>query len=525
MQVPARLHPEAVSRKAPASLVLVAGVVAVLVWSGLPLAGRQSDPGDAELEAASAGRTVRVGTGPDRRVVTVPLEQYVARVLAGEGEPRAAEAAHQALAIAIRTYAAANQGRHQRDGYDLCDTTHCQVMRTASAASRRAALATAGQTLLYQGRPAELFYSASCGGSTEAAATVWRGMPEYPYLRAVEDHVHADDAPWTLALTHQVLLSALTKVGFAGDGIRSLSVEQRSPSGRVTRLRVNGLRPPEISGEDLRAAIGPAVLRSTAFSVRKTEAGYEFTGHGYGHGVGMCVIGAGRLAARGQSAAQILELYYPGLQLLTYSGVATPPAETGKASPVPVASPTPVPDRPAAVASPVELRMAEDVAADRRALEVLTTSAYAALSSALGVAVAPVTITVHGTVDAFRKATGRPWWTDYRVSGTSVDLQTPALLAQRDGVEFAVRQAVAAVLVSGPLSGRPAWVRVGAARFYARVVGGTPPAASRDEKLVCPADDELLLAPSAAAQREAERRAEACFARARTRVPDWRSVR
>ncbi len=515
------------SRRTPTSLVVTAGVVALLAWCVLPLAGRQgADPADADLEAASAGRTVRVGTGPDRRVITVPLELYVARVLAGEGEPRAAEAAYQALAIAIRTYASANLNRHQRDGYDLCDTTHCQVMRTASPASRRAAFATVGQALMHQGRPAELFYSASCGGSTEAASTVWRGMPEYPYLRPVEDHMHEDDPPWTLALTNQALLTALGKVGLAGEGIRSLSVEQRTASGRVSRLRVNGLRPPDMSGEDFRAAIGPAVLRSTAFSVRKTDAGYEFTGRGYGHGVGMCVIGAGRLAARGQSAAQILELYYPGLQLQTFSGGPEVPLVALKGTPVPPpASVVTARDEIAVRDSPVEVRMADEVTGDRRALEQLAASAYAALSSSLGVAVAPLTITVHGTVDAFRRATGRPWWVDHRVTGTGVDLQPPALLAQRDGLEFAMRDAIAAVLVSGPLTGRPAWVRVGAARFYARLAAGAPPAGSRDDKLVCPADDELQLAVSAAAQRDAERRAEACFARARTRVPDWRSVR
>ena len=507
------------------SRVLLGGVVAALALLAIPVAGRQSaEPTDAELESASGGRTVRVGTGADRRVVTVPLELYVARVLAGEGEPKAAEAAHQALAIAIRTYAFANQNRHQRDGYDLCDTTHCQVMRTATAASRRAAMATAGQTLMYQGRPAELFYSASCGGRTEAAPTVWRGMPAYPYLRSVEDHVHADDTPWTLALSTTALREALTKVGLGGESLRSISVEDRTPSGRVTRLRVNGLRPPEMSGEEFRAAIGPAVLRSTAFSVRKTDTGYEFTGRGYGHGVGMCVIGAGRLAARGQSAAQILDLYYPGLQLLTASGVVASTPGRGAAAPV-APSPVATPLAAETGATPVTLRVTGEGSVDRPALEQLAASAYGALSTMLGVSIAPLTVTVHGTVEGFRAATGRPWWADSRVSGSNVDLQPPVLLAQRAGLDFALREAIAGVLVSPSLAGRPEWVRVGAARYYARLTAGGGAVSPRNEKLVCPADDELLLPPSAAAQREAERRAEACFARARARVNDWRAVR
>lgn len=512
-------------RSASPSRVMTGGVAAVLALLAMPLAGRQAgEVTDGELTSVSAGRSVRVGTGPDRRVVTVPLEVYVARVLAGEGEPKAAEAAHQALAIAIRTYASANQNRHQRDGYDLCDTTHCQVMRTATAASRRAAMATAGQTLFYQGRPAELFYSASCGGRTEAASTVWRGMPAYPYLRSVEDGVHEDDAPWTLALSTTALRAALSKVGLGGESLRSISVEDRTSSGRVTRLRINGLRPPEISGEDFRAAVGPTVLRSTAFSVRKTDAGYEFTGRGYGHGVGMCVIGAGRLAARGQSAAQILDLYYPGLQLLTASSSGAP-ASGRSATPARAADATPPPAAVPVASTPVVVRVAGEATVDRPALEQLAASAYGALSTMLGVSVAPLTLTVHPTVEAFRAATGRPWWADSRVSGSTIDLQSPVLLAQRAGLDFAVREAIAGVLVSGSLAGRPAWVRVGAARYHARLTAGGGVLPLRNEKLVCPADDDLLLPVSAAAQREAERRAEACFVRARAKVTDWRAVR
>src|SRR5436189_211006 len=76
------------------------------------------DPTDAALESASSGRTVGVqlGAGGNRRIVDLPIESYVARVLAGEGEPGAGEAAQQALAIAIRTFTIANAGRHRRDG-------------------------------------------------------------------------------------------------------------------------------------------------------------------------------------------------------------------------------------------------------------------------------------------------------------------------------------------------------------------------------------------------------------------------
>jgi stage II sporulation protein D len=83
------------------------------------------------------------------------METYVARVLAGEALRDSRPAALEALAITLRTFAEANRGRHRADGFDLCDQTHCQVVRTATAATERAAQATAGRLLLLRdGAPA-----------------------------------------------------------------------------------------------------------------------------------------------------------------------------------------------------------------------------------------------------------------------------------------------------------------------------------------------------------------------------------
>src|SRR6187455_2583645 len=105
-------------------IVFCACALLVLGTTGAPA---QRDAADADLVAASGGRTIRLGTLADGRVAAVPLESYVARVLAGEADPRMGDAAQQALAIAVRTYTMRNLGRHGRDGFDLCDSTHCQV--------------------------------------------------------------------------------------------------------------------------------------------------------------------------------------------------------------------------------------------------------------------------------------------------------------------------------------------------------------------------------------------------------------
>jgi len=481
----------------------------------------QTEIGEPDLAAASAGRAIRIGSTVDGRITVIPLEVYVSRVLAGEGEPRAAEGAQQALAIAIRTYTLKNVDRHGRDGFDLCDSTHCQVPRPSTPSSRRAAMATAGQVLTYGGEIAEVFYSASCGGRSERAGDVWPGA-DYPYLIVRKDDVCEDDPEWTADFTLRGVQAALARVGFEGERLENVRVDARTTSGRVARLHLSGLRPDVIGGNEFRLAVGAVNLRSTAFSVDRDGESLRFTGHGFGHGVGMCVIGAGRRAMRGESARAILAQYYPGLDLTLLSAVT--PSAVLTSSPPRAGVPAPA---AAAVVPPgttgiaVVVPRTSPVSASE--LERMAVRAHADLARTLGTSALPITIRLHDTLDAFRMATNRPWWVSEVADGTRIDLAPVAVLEQRGGLEASVRMAVAELLVAGALGGRPVWVRVGAARYFSEAGPSAPrPGAARTP---CPSDAELTLAVSAPAQREAEARAQACFAREIERVRDWRAVR
>ena len=497
-------------------LVTAVTLVIVVAAKGSDLVGMappQRDVTDADLESASGARVITVGALGERgRVATLPLELYVARVLAGEGEPRAAAAAYEALAVAVRTFALANAGRHARDGFDLCDTTHCQVPRPATSAARRAALATASQILTYHGRPAEVFYSASCGGHSESGSIVWPGM-DYPYLRAARDEVHDDDESWSIELTLGEIQRALRRAGFAGQRLRDVRVEARSESGRATRLRLPGMEPDEVSGERFRAAIGANGLRSTAFSIERRGASVRLTGRGYGHGVGLCVIGAGRRATRGADAKAILAQYYPGLELARLDEVAA--GRPAVAAAVPPDAPRPASGSVARV-PPLSAITAADV-------EHMAARAQQELSGILGASAAPLSVHVHESLESFRHATGQPWWVGAVSTASSIDLAPVAVLAQRDGLEAALRTAIADLIISEALAGRPEWVRVGAARYFGRGTRRAPLTPSA--RVRCPSDAELTLAISATAQREAEARAEACFAREYAETGDWREVR
>jgi SpoIID/LytB domain protein len=502
-------HPgNSVHRASVAPAMLIAALLAALQVSASAVAS-QSEITDEQLAAVSGGHTVAIGSLVGaRRVSRIPLEVYVARVLAGEGEPNAPEGARQALAVAIRTYTLVQMGRHRREGFDLCDTVHCQVVRTANEAWRRAALATAGRVLTVDGAPAEVFYSASCGGRSEGAAHVWPGAT-FPYMQVVrDDDVHEEDVPWTLDLTLGELRQALGRAGFGGGSLRSIEIDGYNASGRVERLRLPGLRPNEIGGPAFREALGTTKIRSTAFTLERRGNVVRFTGRGYGHGVGMCVIGAGRRARRGESLEAILAQYYPNLRLTDLAGVSLAAREV-------------VPPTEAASGSGIAVSVPRNSVVSTRELERLAVTARDSLARALGTQAGQVTVELHDSLDHFRLEVRRPWWVSAAVTGTTIDLAPAVLLAQREGVEATLRTAMAELLMSTALTARPAWVRVGGARYFAAAARpGAPPRAIR-----CPADAELTLAVSAVAQREAEARAVQCFARAMAREGDWRLVK
>ena len=99
----------------------------------------------------------------------MPMEEYIAGVLAGETGNFKSDEALKAMAVAARTYAMHFGSRHALEGFDFCDTTHCQDLRIAGidAHLRSIADATAGEVLWYDGEPAATYYHANCGGTTE----------------------------------------------------------------------------------------------------------------------------------------------------------------------------------------------------------------------------------------------------------------------------------------------------------------------------------------------------------------------
>jgi SpoIID/LytB domain protein len=494
----------------------------------------------ATVQSAPAADAVRVGVlrpGGGYTVTTLPMDAYVARVLAGEAVRGSEPAALEALAIAIRTFALANPGRHRADGFELCDQTHCQVTRPAVAATERAAQATTGRVLVRDGMPAQVFFSASCGGRTEIPSHVWPGADNPPHLPSRKDDACEGAPAWTAELHARELLRALRASGFRGDRLRGVRIASRNASGRVARLSLDGMRPPQISGQDLRVVVGRTLgwqhIKSTAFELRRQGDAYRFTGLGSGHGVGMCVIGSAKLAERGATAESILARYFPGLEISDRGLTGARGVRRGSDLPsTPLAPVRPLSASGApAVPSPVVVSLPDDDEGQRGAIERQALRARDDLAAALGVPPPPaVTLRFHPTTDVYERATGEPWFTSATIVRGEVHLLPLAVLRDRGVLDRTIRHALVHAMVDAVLASRPAWVREGAAIYFAGeppIPGETPqrPAFRPAPRAACPDDPELLRPVSVGALSNAYARARACFARQIQGGRAWRDVR
>lgn len=293
--------------------------------------------------AAAAPAEVRVRVAGT--VVRVALEAYVAATALSEITPVSESAdtvarIYDVQTIVARSYALAHLGRHRAEGFDLCDTTHCQLYEPARLASsrfadevRRATARTAGRVLTYGAGPAspanphspiDALFHADCGGHTTSPQQVW-GTAGLPYLRPESDEVPTvKHRAWSLTLTRFDLAKALdaeTRTA-VGDRVKSVVLEGTDSSGRVSRVTVSGTdRRVTLRSDDFRNVVnkrlGARAVMSTRFRMSRSPNGadYVLNGTGFGHGIGLCQVGALAHARRGENAADILAAYFPGARL------------------------------------------------------------------------------------------------------------------------------------------------------------------------------------------------------------------
>ena len=276
---------------------------------------------DLKVSGRRIGGRVRVMArkGQLLAVAAIPLETYVAAVVSRETPPKFFPEALKAMAVAVRTYSL-GMTRSPRDAaYDVAGSVEDQVfdgIDNVAPQFREAAEATRGEVGLFRGELARTVYHSTCGGRTESAANAWgKGTP---YLRD-QPCIDCSESPvyrWEYKMSAAEGRRVAQALGVRAGKDLWISVVAWTTTGRASRLRLSsGGVSREVSAAEFRKVAGYARVRSLKMEILPAEDGWIFKGQGYGHGVGMCQFGANGMAKAGLGYRQILERYYPGIEI------------------------------------------------------------------------------------------------------------------------------------------------------------------------------------------------------------------
>jgi stage II sporulation protein D len=446
----------------------------------------------------TAGFPLHVESGADGAVliVSMPLENYVQAVLAAEVGGAGPAESLRAMAVAARTYAMHFHGAHEKQGFDFCDTTHCQTMRWSGVSPRIVAAsdATRGEVLSFQGVPAATYYHQNCGGMVAAAQEVWANIHE-PYLPGHADRYCsvAGGLNWESTIAVADLDRALHEATITTPvGWELLDVLSRGPSGRARELELGGGTSPNVrvSASSFRFAVGRALgwnkIRSEMFEVRNRGDRITFSGRGSGHGVGLCQQGAEEMAREGKTYQEILSFYYPGTHLGPAASTTpvVPAAAKEYRAPTPAASP-PMAEAPAAAPAkhdqPVWQQRSDErfdlisTEPDRDAsllpvAERILRENEAATQWKLA---SRVRLQVFATMDSYRDTTGQPGWVAATTRGHTIRLQPAVELQRRSVLESTLRHELFHLLVEERTrNGTPLWFREGVVLYLAGLHDG-----------------------------------------------------
>lgn len=296
----------------------------------------------------------------------VPAETYLKSVVSSEMSPLAPLEYLKAHAIISRSWLLSQIRRRPSElsckreveshritdftqsavhrGFDVCNDDHCQRYHGLADINNEAVKAveqTRGLVLTdSEGEIADCRFSKCCGGHTEVFSHAWEDL-DYPYLTS-----HADpycnpaslsskekdslslclkefDAStpyweWETEVKSAIIADNLkNKYDIFIGNIKNISPLKRGASGRIALLKIDGEDGFVEIGKELaiRSVLSASHLYSSNFTVSKTAEGFRLHGRGWGHGVGLCQIGAAVMAIRGMSAREILEFYYPSTKL------------------------------------------------------------------------------------------------------------------------------------------------------------------------------------------------------------------
>ena len=277
-----------------------------------------------------------------RPVLELQVEEYLRGVVPleiGKLDASGLEAM-KAQAVAARTYTVRHAGQNAASGFDLHSDTRDQVyggVRAEDSLSSRAVSETAGLIVAWKGEPIEAYYHSTCAGRTADASQVWNAAP-VPYLASVPDA--SPEGPWCAASSYmrwertwtwdeldQLLAKALPAArpdpAVRLSRFERIQILDTLDDGRVKRMEIvgDGSKRVIVKGDRVRWFLAnpkqpSSILPSARFRLEPWEdKGIKAIGSGFGHGIGLCQMGARGRSKAGQSFREILQAYYPGTKI------------------------------------------------------------------------------------------------------------------------------------------------------------------------------------------------------------------
>ena len=277
----------------------------------------------------------------------IGMEDYLLSVISSEMKASCPLESLKAHAVISRSWLLARVDDREKGleniphrNFDVCADDHCQRYQGLTMATgdkvRQAIDETWGKVLRYDGELCDARYSKCCGGVTEVFSTCWEDR-DFPYLSSVSDpycdchdeHILStvlndydletrDFHDWEVRMSRAEVSELFARRTGSNVGIiRELVPLERGASGRIKYLKVTGTEGEVTIGKELaiRRAFSESHLKSSWFDPQWEGDTLVLKGKGWGHGVGLCQIGAAVMASKGYSYEQILEHYYAGAKV------------------------------------------------------------------------------------------------------------------------------------------------------------------------------------------------------------------
>jgi stage II sporulation protein D len=247
-----------------------------------------------------------------KAINNVDLEKYIAGVIEAEGGIEAPMEYYKAQAVLVRTYTIKNIYKHAEEGFNLCDQVHCQAYKGRSERNPiiyDATTATAGLVLIDSDSILVMSpFHSSCGGQTSSAGIYWQS--DLPYLQSINDPfcLTQKNSNWEQRIPLSEWNFFLTSSGISNpEQYTSYTASKRE------QYLIKGQN--KITFRQIREKYG---LKSSFFSISKQGGEIVFTGKGFGHGIGMCQLGAMEMAKVGYTYVDIIHFYFQQVKITDY---------------------------------------------------------------------------------------------------------------------------------------------------------------------------------------------------------------